>query len=277
MNTALKFHAILSDVDGVFRTVPFDYIHQCVVESLKPHLPQVADVTENVVADVSSSDLFVNDSDAFLEFLCLALTDPTRPLESLHQDAANTPVLFRYMDRQAKRHGRPDFLDAAQTTFNELRHGPKGQKKMKPIKPALKGLQTLLDAAMPLYLVSNAPRESIHAWMMQHGFTNLNILGADDVQLQKPHPDGLLKACHELGVRPSKAVAYCGDMPNDVAAARAASLTAVGVAYAGRTQRIRAARPDYVFTDFLEFADYATGKNVSLSMQNGIALSVTLD
>ncbi len=273
----MRYQAILSDVDGVFRTVPFDYIHQCVVACLKPHLPQVLDVTENVVADLSSSDLFVNDSVAFLEFLCFALSDPAQPLESLHHDASNTPVLFRYMDRQKKRHGKPAFLDEAQQTFDELRHGPKGQKKMKPIRAALIGLQTLIDARQPLYLVSNAPRESIHEWMRLHGFSKLNILGANDVQLQKPHPDGLLKACRELGVLPCKKVAYCGDMPNDVAAARAASLTAVGVAYAGRTQRILASRPDYVFSDFGEFADYAIGKPISLNSQNGVALSATLD
>lgn len=43
----------------------------------------------------------------------------------------------------------------------------------------------------------------------------------DDVNLSKPHPEGLLRACAELGVRPEEAI-YIGDSPADAGAAEAA-------------------------------------------------------
>ena len=53
-------------------------------------------------------------------------------------------------------------------------------------------------------------------------------LGADEVPQAKPHPDGLLACCQQLGVEPSASV-YVGDSPSDGAAARAAGMRSVGV------------------------------------------------
>lgn len=43
----------------------------------------------------------------------------------------------------------------------------------------------------------------------------------DDVNLSKPHPEGLLRACAELGVHPAEAI-YIGDSSADAGAAEAA-------------------------------------------------------
>lgn len=54
------------------------------------------------------------------------------------------------------------------------------------------------------------------------------VVGADDVQNLKPHPEPVLVACERLGLRPEE-VAMVGDTPFDVGAGRAAGAFAVGV------------------------------------------------
>lgn len=56
------------------------------------------------------------------------------------------------------------------------------------------------------------------------------VVGGDQVENQKPAPDGLLRACAELGVEPASA-AYVGDAPNDLEAAQRAGALAVGAGW----------------------------------------------
>jgi len=58
------------------------------------------------------------------------------------------------------------------------------------------------------------------------------IVGADDTERHKPHPDPILVALERLGARPEEAV-YVGDSPFDVGAARAAGVHAIGVRWGG--------------------------------------------
>jgi phosphoglycolate phosphatase/AHBA synthesis associated protein len=47
------------------------------------------------------------------------------------------------------------------------------------------------------------------------------VVAGDQVDRQKPHPDGVLRACERLGV-PAQAAAYVADAPIDLEAARRA-------------------------------------------------------
>jgi pyrophosphatase PpaX len=58
------------------------------------------------------------------------------------------------------------------------------------------------------------------------------VIGADDTERHKPHPDPILAALDRLGARPED-TAYVGDSPFDVAAAKAAGVTAVAVGWGG--------------------------------------------
>jgi pyrophosphatase PpaX len=58
------------------------------------------------------------------------------------------------------------------------------------------------------------------------------VVGSDDTDRHKPHPEPVLKALEWLGARPEHA-AYVGDSPFDVAAARAARVFAVAVGWGG--------------------------------------------
>jgi pyrophosphatase PpaX len=71
------------------------------------------------------------------------------------------------------------------------------------------------------------------------------VVTADDAKRHKPHPDSLLEALDRLDARPEQAV-YVGDAPFDVAAAKAAGVHAVAVAWGGMhsEEALRASEPD---------------------------------
>ncbi|WBB76499.1 HAD-IA family hydrolase [Micromonospora sp. WMMD1128] len=56
------------------------------------------------------------------------------------------------------------------------------------------------------------------------------IVGGDQVARPKPDPEGVLLACRRLGVEPAR-VAYVGDSPLDLGAARAAGALSVAAAW----------------------------------------------
>ncbi|TWG24433.1 phosphoglycolate phosphatase/AHBA synthesis associated protein [Actinoplanes teichomyceticus] len=56
------------------------------------------------------------------------------------------------------------------------------------------------------------------------------VVGGDEVAHPKPEPDGILLACDRLGVEPGS-VAYVGDSPLDLRAARRAGALAVAAAW----------------------------------------------
>ena len=58
------------------------------------------------------------------------------------------------------------------------------------------------------------------------------LVGADDTERHKPHPDPLLEGLRRLGAQPHEA-AYIGDSPFDVRAAKAGGLFAVAVGWGG--------------------------------------------
>src|SRR5207248_1901097 len=58
------------------------------------------------------------------------------------------------------------------------------------------------------------------------------VVASDDVERNKPHPDGILRALELLGATPEEA-AYVGDSPYDVEAARRAGVCSVAVCWGG--------------------------------------------
>jgi pyrophosphatase PpaX len=76
------------------------------------------------------------------------------------------------------------------------------------------------------------------------------VVGADETERHKPHPDPILHALDELGSSASTA-AYVGDSPFDVAAAKAASVFAVAVTWGGihGEERLAEEQPDAIVHD----------------------------
>lgn len=73
------------------------------------------------------------------------------------------------------------------------------------------------------------------------------IVGSDETERHKPHPDPLLYALDRLGAKADDAV-YVGDSPFDVRAAKAAGIHAVAVTWGGihSHERLAAEEPDAV-------------------------------
>jgi pyrophosphatase PpaX len=58
------------------------------------------------------------------------------------------------------------------------------------------------------------------------------LVGAEDTELHKPHPEPVLEALSRMGASPS-AAAYVGDSPFDVRAGKAAGVRAIAVGWGG--------------------------------------------
>lgn len=80
------------------------------------------------------------------------------------------------------------------------------------------------------------------------------MITGDDVVHPKPHPEGIFMAMRELGGE-KETTCFVGDSDADIAAARAAGITAVGVNWLSVSQKTGGftPKPDCVFTDTAAF------------------------
>jgi HAD superfamily hydrolase (TIGR01549 family) len=93
-------------------------------------------------------------------------------------------------------------------------------------------LDRLADAGHVLGLVTAGDRDVVEGQLERLGLASLikvRVCGSDDIA-SKPHPDPLLLALADLGLRgrPGDA-AYIGDAPDDMRMARAVGTRAVGI------------------------------------------------
>ena len=75
------------------------------------------------------------------------------------------------------------------------------------------------------------------------------VLGSDNVEQHKPHPEPVLKSLKALSFKPGESLVV-GDMPVDIAMAHNAGVTAVGVTYGNATrEQLLEAEAEYVIDD----------------------------
>jgi HAD superfamily hydrolase (TIGR01509 family) len=98
------------------------------------------------------------------------------------------------------------------------------------------GIVDILDALrqrrMPLAVFTGAHHDGACILLEASGLLPYfaRVVGGDEVEHQKPAPDGVLAACAALGVEPV-AAAYVGDAPSDLTAARASGALAVAAGW----------------------------------------------
>lgn len=92
------------------------------------------------------------------------------------------------------------------------------------------------SAALPLAVISNGPMPFLEAQLRQVGFEGFFSVKIADAA-PKPSPEGILRACRELGVAPRRAV-FVGDSRFDEQAAQAAGTSLVLVQEAQRLDEV---------------------------------------
>jgi len=119
--------------------------------------------------------------------------------------------------------------------------------------PDVKETLSALNAkGIPLGLVTNKPTPFVapllDALDIAKYFTV--IVGGDDVQNKKPHPEPLLLVAGKLSLTPAELL-FVGDSRNDILAARAAGCPSVGLTYGyNYGESITLSEPDFVFDHF---------------------------
>jgi len=115
-------------------------------------------------------------------------------------------------------------------------------------------LAALNAKGLPLALVTNKPTLFVAPLLEALGISKYFsvVIGGDDVQNKKPHPEPLLLVASRLGIAP-QALLFVGDSRNDIQAAAAAGCCSVGLTYGyNYGEAIALSNPDYIFDRFNE-------------------------
>lgn len=113
-------------------------------------------------------------------------------------------------------------------------------------------LSALHANGIPLGLVTNKPTPFVGPLLEALDIAKYFsvIVGGDDVQNKKPHPEPLLLVAGKLSLAP-EALLFVGDSRNDILAAKAAGSLSVGLTYGyNYGEAITLSEPDYVFDHF---------------------------
>jgi beta-phosphoglucomutase-like phosphatase (HAD superfamily) len=88
--------------------------------------------------------------------------------------------------------------------------------------PEISSVLTMLHGRLPMAVFTGASSQAAHMLLKETGLLEHFgvVVAGDQVDRQKPHPDGVLRACERLGV-PAQAAAYVADAPIDLEAAPA--------------------------------------------------------
>ncbi len=84
------------------------------------------------------------------------------------------------------------------------------------------------------------------------------IVGADVLEVRKPHPDHLLETIRRSGGNPARAV-MVGDSRPDIEAARAAGVPAIAVPHGYSPEPVESLAPDHIIKDLSELPGVVMG------------------
>ena len=110
-------------------------------------------------------------------------------------------------------------------------------------------LSALHAKGIPLGLVTNKPTPFVAPLLEALDIAKYFsvVIGGDDVQNKKPHPDPLLLVASKLGIKPEQML-FVGDSRNDIQAAKAAGCPSVGLTYGyNYGESIALSQPDVIY------------------------------
>jgi phosphoglycolate phosphatase len=103
---------------------------------------------------------------------------------------------------------------------------------VEPYGEIVETMEQLNDAQIPLAIVTNKPEKLALPIIEAIGLSKIIkiIICPEQVDLVKPDPEGLLKACRYMSINPRSAI-YCGDHIKDICAAKNAKMRSIAVDY----------------------------------------------
>ncbi|MGQ7789262.1 phosphoglycolate phosphatase [Shigella flexneri] len=110
-------------------------------------------------------------------------------------------------------------------------------------------LGALQAKGLPLGLVTNKPTPFVAPLLEALDIAKYFsvVIGGDDVQNKKPHPDPLLLVAERMGIAPQQML-FVGDSRNDIQAAKAAGCPSVGLTYGyNYGEAIDLSQPDVIY------------------------------
>ena len=113
-------------------------------------------------------------------------------------------------------------------------------------------LKLLKDRGYILTIVTNKPYKFIEPILNTLEIKELfeDYIGADSLDVKKPHPKPLLYICNKLGIATNNTV-MIGDSKNDILSANSANIDSIGVTYGyNYTQNISYYNPSIIVDDF---------------------------
>jgi pyrophosphatase PpaX len=142
----------------------------------------------------------------------------------------------------------PDRVDELVQTYRE--HNEPLHGDLQSCAGIADVLDRLRDEGRPLGIVTSKRRLTVDLafatlpWLEPYFDV---VVGAEDTERHKPHPEPILRGLELLGTRADE-TAYVGDSPFDVQAAKAAGVAAIAVTWGGFHSRERLEReePDAV-------------------------------
>jgi len=113
-------------------------------------------------------------------------------------------------------------------------------------------LKLLKDRGYILTIVTNKPYKFIEPILNTLEIKELfeGYIGADSLDVKKPHPKPLLYICNKFGIATNNTV-MIGDSKNDILSANSANIDSIGVTYGyNYTQNISYYNPSIIVDDF---------------------------
>ena len=140
------------------------------------------------------------------------------------------------------------------STYREVFDSLKGRIVPKLFPNVKDTLEILSGRGCVFTIASSRGRKSLMEFLHEMGIAPFisYVLGADDVELAKPHPEPVLKTLRELSFEAGEALVV-GDMPVDIRMGSSAGARTCGVSY-GNSNRaaLLGAGADSVIDDFSE-------------------------
>ena len=134
-----------------------------------------------------------------------------------------------------------------------------GQEPLEPYPGVVETLDGLKSDGLVLAVVTSKISWGARGELERAGLLDYfaTVVGWDDCARPKPAPDPLLVAMERTSLKAPAQIAYVGDVPTDVQAARAAGCRAIGASWGSLDpERLRAEGPDLLASDPREVLEY---------------------